>query len=243
MLQSQTRSFSEKAVLEVEKEEVVARLEKDDADFVAIDGNEAAAYVAYAMSENTFIYPITPASSMGEHIDQWITEGRKNIFGKVGTVDMMQSEAGAAGAMHGATASGSLSSTFTSSQGLLLKIPNMYAIAGELMPMVCHVAARGLTKHALSIHCDHQDVMNIKDLGWAMVSSSNVQEVMDLSVISYVATLKTRIPFLSFFDGFRTSHEISKIKKVTYDQMRQLFPYEALHQNLRKYGLEPSNTL
>jgi pyruvate-ferredoxin/flavodoxin oxidoreductase len=179
---------------------------------VTIDGNEAAAYVAHKTNEVIAIYPITPSSGMGELADQWSSEGRPNIWGSVPRVVEMQSEAGAAGALHGALQSGSLATTFTSAQGLLLMIPNMYKIAGELTPAVIHVAARSLATHALSIFGDHQDVMAVRQTGWAMLASNSVQEAMDFALIAQAASLESRIPFVHFFDGFRTSHEIAKVE-------------------------------
>src|SRR6266567_2476980 len=177
---------------------------------VTIDGNEAAAYIAHKTNEVIAIYPITPSSAMGEWADQWSAEGRKNIWGMTPQVVEMQSEAGAAGALHGALQGGCLATTFTSSQGLLLMIPNMYKIAGELSPAVIHVAARSLAAQALSIFGDHQDVMAVRQTGWAMLASNSVQEVMDFALITQAATLESRVPFVHFFDGFRTSHEVSK---------------------------------
>ena len=174
--------------------------------WACVDGNEAAARVAHACSEIIAIYPITPASTMGEHADAWSAAGRRNLWGSVPEVVEMQSEAGAAGALHGAVQKGALGTTFTSSQGLLLMLPNMYKIAGELSPCVIHVAARTLATHALSIFGDHSDVMSARMTGWAMLCSSSVQEAQDFALISHAATLRSRIPFLHFFDGFRTSH-------------------------------------
>src|SRR5499427_1303189 len=179
--------------------------------YSTVDGNEAVAYVAYRCNEVMGIYPITPSSNMGEWCDQWASEGVKNLWGTVPAVVEMQSEGGAAGAIHGALQTGSLSCTFTSSQGLLLMIPNMYKIAGELTPTVFHIAARSLAAQALSIFGDHSDVMAARAAGWAMLCSASVQEAQDLALIAHAATLESRIPFLHFFDGFRTSHEISKI--------------------------------
>src|ERR1041385_7826401 len=180
-----------------------------------LDGNEAAASVAYRLDEVIAIYPITPASPMGEWADQWKEEGRKNIWGAVPTVIEMQSEGGAAGTLHGALQAGSLGTTFTASQGLLLMIPNMYKIAGELTSTVFHIAARALAAQALSIFGDHSDVMAARSTGFAMLSSNSVQEVMDLALIAHAATLEARIPFIHFFDGFRTSHEIQKIQPLS----------------------------
>jgi len=165
---------------------------------------------------------------MGELMDAWGVAGRKNIWGNKVNVDVLHSEAGAAGALHGSIAAGTLTTTFTASQGLLLKIPNMFLIAGELMPTVFHVAARSLTKHALSIHGDHMDVMHARTTGFALLCSASVQESMDMATIAHIATLKARLPFLHFFDGFRTSAEISKIEPVSYDSLRKIYPKEAL---------------
>jgi len=208
-----------------------------------MDGNQAASYVAYAMCETSFIYPISPATSMGEHMDNWASMGRKNVFGQPVRVVTMQSEGGAVAACHGSVASGVLTSTFTASQGLLLMIPNLYLIAGELMPYVLHVAARTVSKHALSIFNDHSDVMACRQTGFAMLCSFNVQEVMDLALVAHIATLRSRVPFLHFFDGFRTSHEIAKIRTIPYDDMLQLVPQESLRRNLRDLALNPQHPL
>jgi len=189
---------------------------------VTIDGNEAAAYVAHKVSEVIAIYPITPSSNMGEWADQWSAEQQPNIWGTVPTVIEMQSEAGAAGALHGALQTGALSTTFTASQGLLLMIPNMYKISGELTSTVFHIAARALAAQALSIFGDHSDVMAVRSTGFAMLASCSVQEVMDLALIAHAATLEARIPFLHFFDGFRTSHEVAKVEQLTADDMRAM---------------------
>ena len=207
--------------------------------YVVMDGNEAAAYVAYGMSDISFIYPISPASSMGEHMDKWAADGKKNILGQVVDVNMMQSEAGAAGALHGAAAAGSLTSTFTASQGLLLMIPNMYLLAGELVPTVFHVSARTVSKHALSIFNDHSDVMATRQTGFAMMASSSVQEVMDLGLASHVASLESRLPFLHFFDGYRTSAEMSKIKIIPYEDVYKIFPMDKVKDHLHKFALNP----
>jgi pyruvate-ferredoxin/flavodoxin oxidoreductase len=187
-----------------------------------IDGNEAAAHVAFKTNEVAAIYPITPSSNMGEWADQWASEGRKNLWGTVPTVVEMQSEAGAAGAVHGALQSGALTTTFTASQGLLLMIPNMYKIAGELTSTVFHVSARSLAASALSIFGDHQDVMACRQIGWAMLASNSVQEVMDTALIAQAATLKARVPFLHFFDGFRTSHEVAKVELLADEIIRAM---------------------
>ncbi len=192
-----------------------------------IDGNTAATHVAYAMSEVAAIYPITPSSPLGEIADSWASQGRKNIFGQVLDIKQMQSEAGAAGAVHGSLAAGALTCTFTASQGLLLKIPNMYKIAGELLPSVFHVTARAISAHALSIFGDHQDVMAARQTGFAMLASASVQEAQDLALVAHLATMDARVPFLHFYDGFRTSHEIQKIEMIEYDDMASLFNFEA----------------
>lgn len=189
---------------------------------VTIDGNEAAAYVAHKVNEVIAIYPITPSSPMGEWSDQWSSEHQPNIWGTIPTVVEMQSEGGAAGALHGALQAGALGTTFTSSQGLLLMIPNMYKIAGELTPAVIHVAARAIAAHALSIFGDHQDAMAVRATGFALLASNSVQEVMDFALISQAATLESRIPFLHFFDGFRTSHEVAKVEQLSLDDMRAM---------------------
>ncbi len=205
-----------------------------------IDGNTAAAHVAYAFSEVAAIYPITPSSNMGEIADDWAAYGRKNIFDQVLMVREMQSEAGAAGAVHGALSAGAMTTTFTASQGLLLMIPNMYKIAGELMPSVFHVSARAVASHALSIFGDHSDVMSTRQTGFAMMAEASVQEVMDLALVSHLATLKAKIPFLSFFDGFRTSHEIQKVDVIDYDVMASLVDHDAIA-NFRKRAMNPEN--
>ena len=189
---------------------------------VCMDGNEAAARVAYALSEVISIFPITPASPMAEHADDWAAAGRPNLWGFVPDVVQMQSEGGAAGAMHGALQKGALATTFTASQGLLLMIPNMFKIAGELTPAVIHVAARTVATHALSIFGDHSDVMHARATGWAMLAAASVQEAHDFALVSHVATLRARVPFLHFFDGFRTSHEVNKITLLDADVMRSL---------------------
>ena len=187
-----------------------------------IDGNEAAAHIAYKTTEVAAIYPITPSSNMGEWADEWMSQGKTNIWGAVPSVVEMQSEGGAAGAVHGALQTGALTTTFTASQGLLLMIPNMYKIAGELTSTVFHVSARSLAASALSIFGDHQDVMACRQIGWAMLASNSVQEVLDTALIAQAATLKSRVPFLHFFDGFRTSHEISKIEMISDDVIRAM---------------------
>ena len=196
--------------------------------FITCDGNQAAAHVSYMFSEVAAIYPITPSSTMAEYVDEWAAQGRKNIFGETVLVEEMQSEGGAAGALHGALQAGALATTYTASQGLLLMIPNMYKIAGELLPCVFHVAARTLASHALSIFGDHQDVMACRQTGFAMLAEGSVQEVMDLSGVAHLATIKTRIPFINFFDGFRTSHEIQKIEALENEDLAPLIDQEAL---------------
>ncbi|MCF8067028.1 MAG: pyruvate:ferredoxin (flavodoxin) oxidoreductase [Desulfobacterales bacterium] len=205
-----------------------------------IDGNTAAAHVAYAMSDVAAIYPITPSTPMGEIADEWAAHGRKNIFGQKLNVKQMQSEAGAAGAVHGSLAGGALTTTFTASQGLLLMIPNMYKIAGELLPGVFHVSARAIAAHALSIFGDHQDVMAVRQTGFAMLCSNSVQEVMDMALVSHLASIETSVPFLHFFDGFRTSHEIQKINLIDYDDMKALANHDAIRQ-FRQYAMNPEH--
>ncbi len=208
--------------------------------FITCDGNYAAAHVAYMFSEVAAIYPITPSSTMAEYVDEWAAQGRKNIFGETVKVVEMQSEAGAAGAVHGSLQSGALTSTFTASQGLLLMIPNMYKIAGELLPGVFHVSARALASHALSIFGDHQDVMAARQTGFAMLATSSVQEVMDLAGVAHIVALKARIPFLHFFDGFRTSHEIQKIELIDEARLTAMFDREAL-KRFRAEALNPEH--
>ena len=182
-----------------------------------MDGNQAAAHASYAFTEVAAIYPITPSSVMPEHVDEWATEGRKNLLGETVQVTEMQSEAGAAGAVHGSLAAGALTTTFTASQGLLLMIPDIYKVAGEQLPGVFDVSARALASHALSIFGDHSDVMACRQTGAAMLCESSVQEVMDLTPVAHLAALKGHIPFINFFDGFRTSHEIQKIEEWDYE--------------------------
>ena len=196
--------------------------------FLTMDGNEAAAHAAYAYTEVATIYPITPSSVMPEHVDEWATAGRKNIFGQPVQVTEMQSEAGAAGAVHGAIAAGAMTSTFTASQGLLLMIPNLYKIAGEGLPAVCNVAARCVCTHALNIFGDHSDVYAARQTGCAMLCESSVQEVMDLTPVAYCAAVKGKLPFINFFDGFRTSHEIQKIQIWDYDDLDDLIDHDAI---------------
>ncbi len=206
--------------------------------FITCDGNEAAAHISYMFSEVAAIYPITPSSTMAEHVDEWAAAGRKNIFGETVTVQEMQSEGGAAGAVHGSLQAGALTTTYTASQGLLLMIPNMYKIAGELLPCVFHVSARTLASHALCIFGDHQDVMSCRQTGFAMLCEGSVQEVMDLAGVAHLATLKSRVPFINFFDGFRTSHEIQKIEKLDNEDLAPLIDRKALAE-FRARALNP----
>ena len=194
---------------------------------VTVDGNEAAASVAYRLNEVCCIYPITPSSPMAELADEWSSQKRPNLWGGVPAVVEMQSEGGAAGALHGALQSGALATTFTASQGLLLMIPNMYKIAGELTPAVLHVAARSLAAQGLSIFGDHSDVMAVRQTGFALLASASVQEAHDLALVAQAATLATRVPFVHFFDGFRTSHELNTIELLSDDDLRALVPAEA----------------
>ena len=207
---------------------------------VTIDGNEAAAYVAFRVSEVIAIYPITPSSPMGEWADQWSAENKPNLWGTIPRVVEMQSEGGAAGALHGALQAGSLATTFTASQGLLLMIPNMYKIAGELTPTVFHVSARTLAAHALSIFGDHGDVMATRQTGFALISSNSVQEVMDLALIASAASLRARVPFLHFFDGFRTSHEVGKVEQLTNEDMLAMIDDDLVKAH-RKRALSPDH--
>ncbi|PKP09363.1 MAG: pyruvate:ferredoxin (flavodoxin) oxidoreductase [Bacteroidetes bacterium HGW-Bacteroidetes-4] len=208
--------------------------------FITCDGNYAASHVAYMFSEVAAIYPITPSSNMAENVDEWAAHGRKNIFGEPVTVVEMQSEAGAAGAVHGSLQGGALTSTYTASQGLLLMIPNMYKIAGELLPGVFHVSARSLAAQALSIFGDHSDVMSARQTGFAFLASGSVQEAMDLAGVAHLTAIKSRIPFVHFFDGFRTSHEIQKIEALQEDDLKPLLDMEAL-QAFRNGALSPNH--
>ncbi|MEW6614565.1 MAG: pyruvate:ferredoxin (flavodoxin) oxidoreductase [Thermodesulfobacteriota bacterium] len=205
-----------------------------------IEGNEAAAHVAYAMSEVAAIYPITPSSSMGEYCDEWAAHGRKNIFGQVMKVVEMQSEAGAAGAVHGALSAGALATTFTASQGLLLMIPNMYKISGEVMPTVFHVSARAIATHALSIFGDHSDINAVRQTGFCLLASSSVQEVMDLGLVAHLASIRSSLPFVHFFDGFRTSSEVQKIDIIDYSHMAELVDWEAID-DFRSQAMNPEH--
>ena len=209
-------------------------------EFDVMDGNTAAAYISYAFSEVAGIFPITPSSPMAEMVDEWAAKGRKNIFGQKVQVVEMQSEAGAAGAVHGSLQGGALTSTYTASQGLLLMIPNMYKIAGELLPGVFHVSARSLSVHGLSIFGDHSDVMACRQTGFAMLASANPQEVMDMGAVAHLSAIKSRVPFLHYFDGFRTSHEIQKIECLDYDDMKKLVDMDAVNA-FRKNALNPEH--
>ena len=208
--------------------------------FLTCDGNQAAAHVSYMFSEVAAIYPITPSSTMAEYVDEWAAAGRKNIFGETVLVQEMQSEGGAAGAVHGSLQAGALTTTYTASQGLLLMIPNMYKIAGELLPCVFHVSARTLASHALSIFGDHQDVMSCRQTGFAMLAEGSVQEVMDLAGVAHLASIKSRVPFINFFDGFRTSHEIQKIEAMDQDDLAPLIDRKALAE-FRSRALNPEH--
>jgi pyruvate-ferredoxin/flavodoxin oxidoreductase len=208
--------------------------------FLTCDGNQAAAHIAYMFSEVAAIYPITPSSTMAEYVDEWAATGRKNMFGEKVQVQEMQSEGGAAAAMHGALQAGALTSTFTASQGLLLMVPNMYKVAGELLPGVYHVSARALASHALSIFGDHQDVMAVRQTGCAMFATGSVQEVMDLAAVAHLASLTSRVPFVHFFDGFRTSHEIQKIEEIDAEAVIGLVDQDAL-KDFRNRALSPEH--
>ncbi|MBP3786280.1 MAG: pyruvate:ferredoxin (flavodoxin) oxidoreductase [Bacteroidaceae bacterium] len=207
---------------------------------ITCDGNQAAAHVAYMFSEVAAIYPITPSSPMAEHVDEWAAQGRKNLFGDTVHVQEMQSEGGAAGAVHGSLQAGALTTTFTASQGLLLMIPNMYKIAGELLPCVFHVSARTLATHSLCIFGDHSDVMACRQTGFAMLAEGSVQEVMDLAAVAHLATIESRVPFINFFDGFRTSHEYQKIEEIDQEELRPLVDQKALSE-FRQRALTPEH--
>ena len=196
--------------------------------FLTCDGNQAAAHISYMFTEVAAIYPITPSSTMAEYVDEWAAAGRKNIFGETVLVQEMQSEGGAAGAVHGSLQAGALTTTYTASQGLLLMIPNMYKIAGELLPCVFHVSARTIASHALSIFGDHLDVMATRQTGCAMLAEGSVQEVMDLAAVAHLATIKSRVPFVNFFDGFRTSHEIQKVEMLEQQDLEPLLDRDAV---------------
>ena len=220
--------------------EIESGKNKKKTNWKSIDGNTAAAHVAYAFSDVAAIYPITPSSPMGEMADAWSAEGRKNIFGQTVSVTEMQSEAGAAGAIHGSLAAGALTTTFTASQGLLLMLPNMYKIAGELMPAVFHIAARSIAAEVLSIFGDHSDVMAARPTGFAEIASSSIQEIMDLALVAHLSTLRASVPFLHFFEGFRSSHEIQKIEMIEYDEMAKLADWDAIKRH-RNRALNPEH--
>ena len=205
-----------------------------------MDGNQAAAYASYAFTEVAGIYPITPSSPMAEYTDEWASKGMKNIFGVPVKLVEMQSEAGAAGSVHGSLQAGALTTTYTASQGLLLKIPNMYKIAGELLPGVIHVSARALSAQALSIFGDHQDIYAARQTGFAMLATNSVQEVMDLAGVAHLTAIKTRVPCVHFFDGFRTSHEIQKVEVMDYEVFKSLVDYDAI-QAFRDRALNPEH--
>ena len=208
--------------------------------FITCDGNHAASHIAYMFSEVAAIYPITPSSNMAENVDEWAAFGRKNIFGETVQVVEMQSEGGAAGAVHGSLQAGALTTTYTASQGLLLMIPNMYKISGELLPGVFHVSARSLAAQALSIFGDHSDVMSTRHTGFAMLATGSVQEIMDIAGVAHLTAIKTRVPFIHFFDGFRTSHEVQKVEAPTTEDMAKLVDYKALQQ-FRDNALNPEH--
>ena len=205
-----------------------------------MDGNTAAAHISYAFTDVAAIFPITPSSNMAESVDEWVAQGRKNIFGQTVEVVEMQSEGGAAGAVHGSLQAGALTTTYTASQGLLLMIPNMYKIAGELLPGVFHVSARVVGANAISIFGDHSDVMATRQTGFALLAESSVQQVMDLSAVAHLSAIKGKVPFLSFFDGFRTSHEIQKVEIIEYEELANLLDRAALDEFRRK-GLNPDH--
>ena len=207
---------------------------------LTLDGNQAATYVSYAYSEVAAIYPITPSSTMAEIADEWSASGKRNIFGETVRVSQMQSEAGAAGAVHGALAAGALSTTFTASQGLLLMIPNLYKIAGEQLPGVFNVSARTIASHALSIFGDHSDVYACRQTGVGMLAESSVQQVMDLTPIAHMAAIKGKIPFINFFDGFRTSHEVQKVDAWDYEELNEMIDHNAIRE-FRKNALNPEH--
>ena len=208
--------------------------------FITCDGNQAAAHIAYMFTEVAAIYPITPSSPMAEHVDEWSAQGRKNLFGDTVSVQEMQSEGGAAGAVHGSLQAGALTTTFTASQGLLLMIPNMYKIGGELLPSVFHVSARTLATHSLCIFGDHSDVMACRQTGFAMFCEGSVQEVMDLSAVAHLASIETRVPFINFFDGFRTSHEYHKIEEMDMEDLRPLVDWQKIKE-FRERALSPEH--
>ena len=205
-----------------------------------MDGNTAAAYISYAFTDVAAIYPITPSSPMAEHVDEMAAHGAKNLFGEKVRVIEMQSEAGAAGAVHGSLQAGALTTTYTASQGFLLMIPNLYKISGELLPGVFHVSARALATSSLNIFGDQQDVMAARQAGCAMLAEASVQEVMDLSAVAHLVAIKGRVPFINFFDGFRTSHEIQKIEVVDYDDLGKILDWDAVAA-FRRRALNPDH--
>src|SRR4051812_47245234 len=208
--------------------------------YKTLDGCEAAAHVAYRLNEVMAIYPITPSSPIAEWCDQWASEGKKNIWGTIPAIAEMQSEGGAVGAVHGMLQTGSMATTFTASQGLLLMIPNMFKIAGELLPTVFHVTARTVATHALSIFGDHSDIMACRSTGWGMLGAASVQETMDFALISQVAALRARLPFVHFFDGFRTSHEVSKIQMLDEKILRAMIDDKQIVE-IRSRAMTPNN--
>ena len=212
----------------------------DNRKWLTMDGNEAAAHASYAFTEVATIFPITPSSVMPEHVDEWATAGRKNIFGTTVQVTEMQSEAGASGAFHGSLAAGAMTTTYTASQGLLLMIPNIYKVAGEQLPGVFHVSARALASHALSIFGDHSDVYACRQAGACMLCESSVQEVMDLAPVAHMAAIEGSLPFINFFDGFRTSHEIQKIRTWDYADLDEMVNHEAI-KKFRDHALNPNH--
>ncbi|PIN76165.1 pyruvate:ferredoxin (flavodoxin) oxidoreductase, partial [Candidatus Woesearchaeota archaeon CG10_big_fil_rev_8_21_14_0_10_47_5] len=214
----------------------------DKKELEPVDGNTAATHIAYAFSDVAAIYPITPSSPMGELADEWSSQGRKNIYGQTVSVIEMQSEGGAAGAIHGSLTAGALTTTFTASQGLMLMLPNMFKIAGELLPAVFHIAARSLACQSLSIFADHSDVMAVRGTGFAMLASASVQEVMDLATIAHLSAIEARVPFLQFFDGFRTSHEIQKIHLPDYESLKGLVDMKSIAE-FRAGALNPEHPM
>ncbi|MCX6225303.1 MAG: pyruvate:ferredoxin (flavodoxin) oxidoreductase, partial [Bacteroidia bacterium] len=208
--------------------------------FITCDGNQAASHISYMFSEVAAIYPITPSSTMAENVDEWAAYGRKNIFGEIVRVAEMQSEGGASGAVHGSLQAGALTSTYTCSQGLLLMIPNMYKMAGELLPAVFHVSARTVAAHALSIFGDHSDVYATRQTGFALLATGSVQEIMDLAAVAHLSAIKSRVPFLHFFDGFRSSAEVQKIEVLDQEQLAPLLDYKSL-QEFRDRALNPEH--
>jgi pyruvate-ferredoxin/flavodoxin oxidoreductase len=226
--------------MQVDPQIALAEAEVKKTNVTVMDGNEAAAYIAYKTSEVCAIYPITPSSSMGELADEWSSDEKRNIFGEIPKIIEMQSEAGAAGAIHGALQGGALASTFTCSQGLLLMIPNMYKIAGELTPTVFHIAARALATHALSIFGDHSDVMAVRSTGFAMLFGNNPQQAHDMAMIATAASLKSSIPFLNIFDGFRTSHELNEVDVLEDDIIKLMIDEDAVSKH-RNRSLNPTN--